>query len=217
MQYSLMLQREEKEFVKKAHVWAAEKSKIDKELQLKMESMIAKHNYSFSHEDPEKKETLAAADERKYGFYTAPRLPNKSEIMLDSKLPEIEFRPVEKDIRKDRLASLKHKFSALLELRESSEVREQSSSICQASPRPRNFSMILEEHSLEKEKYRELEEIQRIKESLGKQRININIRTLAQALVPGSEDKSQELFQSPPKQLPSNPFFVEVKKKKKKK
>jgi hypothetical protein len=122
-----------------------------------MESMISKHNYSFSHEDPEKKEMLTAVNERKYGFFTAPKLLNKSEIMLDSKLPEIEFRPVEKDIRKDRLANLKHKFSTLLNLKESSEIRDQSSSICQASPRPRNFSMILEEHSLEKEKYRELE------------------------------------------------------------
>jgi hypothetical protein len=52
---------------------------------------------------------------------------------------------------------------------------------------------------------------------LGKYRVNINIRTLAHALVPDSESYQLESFSSPPKMLPSNPFFVEVKKKKKKK
>jgi len=80
--------------------------------------------------------------------------------LLDDKLPEIkQFRPIEKEIRRDRLASLKHKFADVLQLRENSEARDVAASMCQTSPRRRNFSMILEEHSLEKEKSRELDEI----------------------------------------------------------
>jgi hypothetical protein len=56
---------------------------------------------------------------------------------------------LEKELKKDRLKSLKHKFSTILNLRESVEARESySSSMCQISPQRRNFSMILEEHSL---------------------------------------------------------------------
>lgn len=53
-----------------------------------------------------------------------------------------------------------------------------------------------------------MEEIQKIKESLGKHRVNINIRTLAQALVPDSDSYRLDAFASPPKLLPNNPFFV---------
>jgi hypothetical protein len=68
--------------------------------------------------------------------------------------------PLEKEIRRDRLKSLKHRFSTILQLRESGEGREKSNAetmcLYQSSPQKRNFSMILEEHSLEKEKAIEL-------------------------------------------------------------
>lgn len=45
----------------------------------------------------------------------------KREYNLTERLPEItEFKPLEKEIRKDRLKSLKHKFSTILNLKESS-------------------------------------------------------------------------------------------------
>lgn len=98
---------------------------------------------------------------------------------------------MEREIRRDRLKNLKKKFGNVLGLHEIGDPHEISNAetmcLARTSPQRRNLSMVLEEHSLEREKALELEEIQKIKESLGKQRININIRTLAQALVPDSD------------------------------
>lgn len=79
-----------------------------------------KPKYSFSYEDPEKKEVLSLADEKKYGFFSTTKSNHQKEIVLDDKLPKIdEFKPLEKEIRRDRLRSLKHKFGSILNLRES--------------------------------------------------------------------------------------------------
>lgn len=53
--------------------------------------------YSFSFENPETKEMLSLADEKKYGFYTAPKPNCQNEVNLDGKLPQIgEFKPYER-------------------------------------------------------------------------------------------------------------------------
>lgn len=73
-------------------------------------------------------------------------------VSLDGALPEIgKGEPIERQIRRDKLKTLKSRFSTILGLEENAEGREKSNaeSMCLcASPQRRNFSMILEEHSL---------------------------------------------------------------------
>ena len=65
---------------------------------------------------------MGVADEKKYGFYLAPKMSVKEAIHLDDKLPQIgEFKPYERSIRTDRLKSLKHKFANILQLQENPE------------------------------------------------------------------------------------------------
>lgn len=85
----------------------------------KLESMTTNRSFAYSFEEPEKKEMLSPADERKFGLSMPNRAPPLAkEITLDAKLPEIaKLEPLEKEIRKDRLKNLKHKFSTVLGLR----------------------------------------------------------------------------------------------------
>ena len=60
---------------------------------------------------------IGIADEKKYGFYVAPKVAAKEAIDLDNKLPQLgEFTPYERSIRNQRLKSLKHKFANILQL-----------------------------------------------------------------------------------------------------
>lgn len=81
--------------------------------------MAVKNKFSISYEEPQKGEMISPADQRKYGFPPPKNFSNnKTMIVLESKLPEInQFRPIEKQIRRDRLKSLKNKFSSILNLK----------------------------------------------------------------------------------------------------
>ena len=92
---------------------------------------------------------LSLADQKKYGFYIPSKSQPKQPILLDDKLPKLsEFKPYERSIKSDRLNSLKHKFSTILGLKNNPEERSLEPSLCQISPRRKEFSQILEEHSL---------------------------------------------------------------------
>jgi hypothetical protein len=153
-QQSLQLQREECDWAQRAHEWAAQKSRVDREIMQKLEAMTANRSFAYSFEEPQKKEMLSPVDERKYGLSMPVRQSFAGQVIdMQSKLPEIgRVEPIEKEIRRDRLKGLKHKFSTILGLKEGSDFHPISNAetMCmfQTSPRRRNFSMILEEHSL---------------------------------------------------------------------
>ena len=88
--------------------------------------------------------------------------------------------------------------------------------MCQYSSRRRGFSEIIESHSKSKERLIQLEEITKIKEKLTRSKIGVNIKALSSGLcLPEEEEKPEDKIESV-KLLPSNPFIVEPKKKKKK-
>ena len=62
MQHSLQINREEKQFAQKAHIWATEKSKIDKEIQFRLESIATNQRYSLAQEPPPTVERLSLTD-----------------------------------------------------------------------------------------------------------------------------------------------------------
>ena len=76
MQYSLQMKREEEKLAHQAHQWASQKEKIDKRREYLLERRLNKPRYSLSVEEPEPKEMLSLADEKKYGFY----LPEKHKV-----------------------------------------------------------------------------------------------------------------------------------------
>jgi len=46
-------------------------------------------HYTLSYEEPEKKEMLSAADEKKYGFHAPSKITSLSSIELDDHLPAL--------------------------------------------------------------------------------------------------------------------------------
>ena len=62
MQYSLQINREEKQFAQKPHIWATEKSKIDKKIQFRLKSIATNQRYSLAQEPPPIVERLFLAD-----------------------------------------------------------------------------------------------------------------------------------------------------------
>lgn len=112
-------------------------------------------------ETPPDKEMLNHADELKFGFTENLRFkPKYTEFnMSDTKLPSInnqENSLYEKSIRKDRLKSLKNRFSKLLNLKDFEE-RETANSICQYSSRKRGLSEVIRNHSQSKERLNQLD------------------------------------------------------------
>lgn len=117
MSYSLQIKREEEGLLKKAHEWASLKHRIDKQRQSLLEQRLNRASFSYSVEEPVKDEMIGIADEKKYGFYVPPKVAAKEAIDLDNKLPQLgEFTPYERSIRNQRLKSLKHKFTNILQL-----------------------------------------------------------------------------------------------------
>jgi len=124
----------------------------------------------------------------KFGFTTNMRAkPRHSEFDLTNNttmtLPRISkddgFN--EKTMRRDRLNSLKSKFSKMLNLTEYEE-RESAVSMCQYSARKRGISEIIKAHSKSKERLNQLDEVTRIKAKLTRNKIGVNIKALSQGL-----------------------------------
>ena len=88
----------------------------------------------------------------------------------------------EKSIRKDRLNTLKNKFSKLLNLKDYEE-REVTGSICQYTSRKRGLSEIIKNHSKSKERLNQLDEVTRIKEKLARNKVGVDVRSLSMGLV----------------------------------
>ena len=183
--------------------------------------MKFKPEFSFSNEPQPPEERLSAQDEVKYGFTAAVRARPKTHE-FDLTLPNLKnassFNFDEKTIRKDRINSLRNKFSKVLNLAEH-EDRDVAPSLCQYTSRRRGLSEIIRNHSQSKERLNQLEEVGKIKEKLTKVKVNVNIKALSKGLcLPENEDYYPESAREfPAKQLPSNPDMVDTKKKKKKK
>ena len=62
MQHSLQINRKERQFIQKAYIWATEKSKIDKEIQFRLESIAINQRYSLAQEPPLTVERLSLTD-----------------------------------------------------------------------------------------------------------------------------------------------------------
>ena len=79
--------------------------------------MKFKSNYCFSKEPPAATERLHPSEERKFGL-TIDDFSNRCKETIDFSLPKIknEVMPFNKTMRKDRLRTLKNKFSKLLNL-----------------------------------------------------------------------------------------------------
>ena len=107
----------------------------------------------------------------------------------DFALPQINKKKkmYEKTIRNDRLKSLKKKFGAMLNLKETEE-REAPESLCKLAPKRFGFSEILERHSPDKERLIALDEITMIKQKLARSKVNIDVKTLSMSMcAPESE------------------------------
>jgi hypothetical protein len=113
------------------------------------------------------------------------------------------------------------KFGKLLSLREE-EARLASQSLCQNSPRVRDFSQFLSSRSKSKEKLEQLEEVCQLRRDLSNRKFGIEFKNLLEGLCmpeEGEEHDSSngETTELPSKMLISNPYLNEGKKKKKKK
>lgn len=97
------------------------------------------------------------------------------------------------------------------------EERETPVSVCQYTSRKRGLSEIMRTHSRSKERLINLDEVTRIKEKLAQNKAGVDIRSLSMGLCTPEESTYDGENIYPQKDLPSNPFMVEPKKKKKKK
>lgn len=70
---------------------------------------------------------------------------------------------------------------------------------------------------MSKERLNQIDEVTRIKEKLARSKVGLDVRSLSLGLCAPEEEQKMEEFVLPGKDLPSNPFMVETKKKKKKK
>lgn len=114
------------------------------------------------------------------------------------------------------MKSLKNKFGKMLNLVEYEE-RETPVSVCQYTSRKRGLSEVMRTHSRSKERLINLDEVTRIKEKLAQNKAGVDIRSLSMGLCTPEESTYDGENIYPQKDLPSNPFMVETKKKKKKK
>jgi hypothetical protein len=175
--------------------------------------------YFFTPEDQPKKEMLSEKEEKKLGFteqLVQPKI-NPIDLTPEFHLPKIShLSMLERSFKRSRLQSLKSKFGKMLNLREE-EARTASQSLCQYSSRRRDLSFILNSHSKEKERLKQLEEVEKIKEELSKSKAVIELKALSMGLCVPEEEVDADKEGIPAKMLISNPYLVESKKKKKKK
>lgn len=156
----------------------------------------------------------------RFGFTTSllNKPKYKNQMDLTGNLPRLEGQniSIEKNYRKDRVKSLKNKFGKMLNLVDYEE-RETPVSVCQYTSRKRGLSEIMRTHSRSKERLINLDEVTRIKEKLAQNKAGVDIRSLSMGLCTPEESTYDGENIYPQKDLPSNPFMVEPKKKKKKK
>lgn len=71
-------QKEDARHIEIANDWAKKKSKIEKDMQIKLEEMKFKPSYSFSKEPAFPEEKISIQDEIKFGFTTVVKTKSKS-------------------------------------------------------------------------------------------------------------------------------------------